>query len=247
VSVLFGGAWTAYQRFSEIGVRVGDVIGRLDALAIVGDHDGALAATWRGWPVDVTAHAFRRGLELRGDYDIHTPLTASRLEAGALGGSSSRAFVDSAFVARRKSSSASARVAFDSKQHARASLRAATRLGGLRVAASAEAGRRMTVGGVASSIDPDASLVERVLDPALPPGFASVRNYRGARVELSSGGLTAFWQRHSGDVNVRGLEASMHAPPVPLLGIPAFDLMAGAARVDRLRGTKGWINLRWRP
>ena len=105
----------------------------------------------------------------------------------------------------------------------------------------------MSLGGVASSVDPDSLLIERVLDPALPPAFAALRSYRGARVEISSGGLTAFWQRHSGDVNVRGVEASLHAPPVPLLGIAAFDLTAGAARVDRLRGTKGWINLRWRP
>ena len=247
LSTLFGGAWTSFQRFDEIGVRIGDVVGRLDALAIVGHHDGAIAATWRGWPIDVTAHAFRHGVELRGNYDVHTPLTLATLEAGALGGSSSRGFFDGSFTAHRKKDSATARIAFDSKQHARASLRAAMRLGGLRAAASAETGHRMSLGGVASSTDPDSLLIERVLDPALPPAFAAVRSYRGARVEISASGLTAFWQRHSGDVNVRGLEVSLHAPPVPLLGIAAFDLTAGAARVEGLRGTKGWINLRWRP
>src|SRR5207253_1542326 len=129
--------------------------------------------------------------------------------------------VDSTFTAHRKSSSVGARIAFDSRQHARASLRAAARIGGFRIAVSGEAARRMTLGGVASSTDPDALLIERILDPALPPAFAVVRNYRGARAEISSGGITAFWQRHSGDVNVRGLEASVHAPPIPLLGIPA--------------------------
>jgi hypothetical protein len=247
LSGVFGGAWTSYERFQEIGVRAGDVIGRLNALAIFGHRNGALIATWRGWPVDVTAHAFRHGLELRGNYDIHTPLTLASLEAGALGGSSSRGFFDGSFMARRRKESATARIAFDSRQHARASLRAAMRVGGLRVAASVEAAHRMTLGGVASSTDPDSLLIGRVLDPALPPAFAAVRSYRCARVEISSGGLTAFWQRHSGDVNVRGLEASLHAPPVPLLGIASFDLTAGVARVDRVRGTKGWINLRWRP
>ena len=121
------------------------------------------------------------------------------------------------------------------------------RLAGFRIAASGEAARRMTLGGVASSIEPDSILIERIIDPALPPAFAHVRAYRGARLEVSAGGLTAFWQRHSGDLNIRGVEVSLHTPPVPLLGLAAFDLTAGAARVDRLRGTKGWINLRWRP
>ena len=247
IGTVFGGAWTAYQHFDEFGVRLGDAVGRLDALAIVGHGGGALAATWRGWPVAVTAHAFRHGLELRGNYDIHTPLTLATLEAGGLGGDSSRAFVQSAITAHRKTSSASARVAIDSRQHRRLLIRGAARLGGLRAAVSGEVAHNMTLGSVASSIDPDSLLIERVLDPALPPAFATMRSYRGARLEITTGGLTAFWQRHSGGLNVRGIEASMHTPPIPLLGTAALDLTAGAARVDRLRGTKGWINLRWRP
>jgi len=274
-STIFGGAWTAYQRFDELGIRFGDVVGRIDALAIAGDHGGALALTWRGWPVAVSSSFFvlrssnstnneeRRtmnGLELRGNYDIYTPLTVTTLEAGALGGHSSRAFVDCTFSARQKSSRASARVAFDSAQHARASVHAAVRFAGIRFGVSAEAGRRMTIGGVASSITPDSLLVERVLDPALPPAFAEVRRYHGARAEVTLGGITGFWQRHSvgagftrpaeagpHTATVRGLEVSTHSEPIPLIGLPALDLTAGAARVSGLRGTKGWITLRWRP
>ncbi|HEX9406678.1 MAG TPA: hypothetical protein VF975_05125, partial [Thermoanaerobaculia bacterium] len=144
-------------------------------------------------------------------------------------------------------SGATARVAFDSRQRARASLRAATRVGGIRFAVSAEAAHRIALGGVASSITPDALLIDRVLDPALPAAFAEVRNYRGARAEVTVAGLTGFWQRHSDNLTVRGIEASMQAPPIPLLGLPALDFTVGAARVTRLRGTKGWIALRWRP
>ncbi|MEA2599355.1 MAG: hypothetical protein QOF89_347 [Acidobacteriota bacterium] len=49
----------------EIGLRGGDVLGRLDWLALGAlghrgwPEGGALAAIWRGWPVDVGFHAFR--------------------------------------------------------------------------------------------------------------------------------------------------------------------------------------------
>lgn len=48
----------------EIGLRGGDVVGRLDWLAFGalsnsgGPEGGALAATWRGWPVEVGFHLF---------------------------------------------------------------------------------------------------------------------------------------------------------------------------------------------
>src|SRR5207245_2216106 len=146
-ATLVGGSWTAYDHVDEFGVRVGDVVGKLDALAITSAAGSALALTWRGWPVEVTAHAVRHGVELRGNYEIHTPFTLTTLEAGGLGGRSSRAFVQSAFSAHQKRGSATARLAFDSDQHARASLRAAARLGGMRFAVSGEAGRRVALGG----------------------------------------------------------------------------------------------------
>jgi hypothetical protein len=247
IAGLAGGAWTAYQRFGEYGLRIGDVLGRIDALAIVTNHDAAVAATWRGWPVAVTAHAFRHGLELHGNYRIHTPLSLASFEAGALGGSSSRGFVDAEFSAHARSNRATARIAFDSKQHARASLRVAAKLGGFGFAAMGEAARNMTVGGVVPSTTPDSLRLEHIIDPALPPAFAQQRTYRGVRGELHLGGLTAFWQRHSSATRVWGIEESLSGGPVPLLDLPALDLTAGVARVSGLRGTKGWLSLRWTP
>lgn len=64
---------------TEIGLRGGDVVGRLDWLALGaisgdgssgGPEGGALAATWRGWPVEVGLHFFtvdERPSEQRGD------------------------------------------------------------------------------------------------------------------------------------------------------------------------------------
>ncbi|HVR98504.1 MAG TPA: hypothetical protein VMW27_17955, partial [Thermoanaerobaculia bacterium] len=55
-----GGSW-------ELGVRGGDVVGRLGWLALgsIGEdgwpEGGALAAAWRGWPVTVGVHAFHAG------------------------------------------------------------------------------------------------------------------------------------------------------------------------------------------
>ena len=247
LSTMFGGSWTAYDRNQEFGVRIGDVVGRVDALAIASSDGGALAATWRGWPVAVTAHGVRHGLELRGDYEVHGPLTLFTIESGALGGRSSRAFADTAFSVRQKTSGAWLRIAADSKDHARASVRVAARLGGLRIGVAGEAARRMTVGGVASSITPDALLIERVLDPALPHEFAHIERYRGLRAELTASGLTAFWQRHSAGLTARGIEVTSRTPAMPLMRLPALDLTAGAARVSGLRGTKGWLSLRWRP
>ncbi|HEX7420783.1 MAG TPA: hypothetical protein VF505_12910, partial [Thermoanaerobaculia bacterium] len=70
------------QGATEIGVRLGDVIGRLDTIAIVsigrdnGQRGVAVASAWRGWPVEIAGHAFdanddlvkRRGVELRASW-----------------------------------------------------------------------------------------------------------------------------------------------------------------------------------
>jgi len=62
-------------------------------------------------------------------------------------------------------------------------------------------------------------------------------------------GLTAFWQRHDvgEELDVRGVELTISTPPIPLLRAAGFDFTAGGAKVTHLRGTKGWIALRWRP
>jgi hypothetical protein len=86
----------------------------------------------------------------------------------------------------------------------------------------------------------------------LPIAFGSASHYRGVRGEVNLSGLTAFWQRHGvgsgfSRTHVRGIELALRSQPVPLLRLPAFDLIAGAARVTDIRGVKGWLALRWRP
>ncbi len=57
-------SWLPSNRAAEIGARFGDLVGRLDTLAIAsipigdGESGGSIASTWRGWPVDVRAHLF---------------------------------------------------------------------------------------------------------------------------------------------------------------------------------------------
>jgi len=61
---LLGGAWAPSARTVELGARLGDVVGRLDALAVGslastgGVEGGAVAAAWRGWPVTVGGTLF---------------------------------------------------------------------------------------------------------------------------------------------------------------------------------------------
>jgi len=61
---LFGGSVSTSGGVWELGVRGGDVIGRLDWLALgsLGEQGwprgGALAGTWRGWPLALGAHLF---------------------------------------------------------------------------------------------------------------------------------------------------------------------------------------------
>jgi hypothetical protein len=61
---LISGSATSSGSLAEIGLRGGDVVGRLDWLAVgalSGDgwpQGGAVAATWRGWPVEVGFHLF---------------------------------------------------------------------------------------------------------------------------------------------------------------------------------------------
>lgn len=63
IAVLVGGALAPSSHGVEAGLRLGDVIGRLDLLAVGaraegGPSGGALAAAWRGWPVELEARVF---------------------------------------------------------------------------------------------------------------------------------------------------------------------------------------------
>lgn len=251
---MFGGSWTAYDSTHELGLRLGDIVGRLDSIAMIAsgdDQGGAIASTWRGWPVAVTAHAYklrnRRGLELRGEYEHHAPSYVMNLEAGT----ASRAFGIGSLMLRQRKTSETIRIALDSDKHSRGSLRLATKAGDdIVFSLTGEAARHSTVGGFASSIVPDAILVERVLDPALPAAYAFAKSYRGLRLDAGSDGFSIFWQRHDIDgrkIDVRGIELAMSASPMPLLRSAGFTLTLGAAKVSSEKGVKGWVGLRWRP
>jgi hypothetical protein len=62
---LVGGAYASTERALEVGLRGGDLLGRLNYLAIAslsrdgrGPQGAAAAVAWRGWPVTIGVHAF---------------------------------------------------------------------------------------------------------------------------------------------------------------------------------------------
>lgn len=249
---MLGGARTPYEHRDEAGLRIGDVVGRLDTIAMFAngsDRGAALISTWRGWPVAVTAHAFdlhdKRGVEVHGEYQVHRPGMITYFEAGT----STRAFAVAETELRQRHTIEGLRIAADSDHHARIAGSASGRLGEWRLIVSGEAGRRLDIGGFASSVVPDSLRVERVDDPALPRSFAVAENYRSARVDVEWSGVNVFWRRYDLPrfVDVRGLEITLDAPPIGLLKTAGFELTAGAAKVNELRGLKGWLALRWRP
>ncbi len=111
---LVGGQFATSGGAAELGVRVGDLVGRLDALVLGAAGDGtltggALAAAWRGLPVETSFHLFavderpsrqdgplpsgarsrrsdldRRGLELRALWDRRWGPARLRLSGGLL-------------------------------------------------------------------------------------------------------------------------------------------------------------------
>jgi hypothetical protein len=100
---LIGGSGSSSGGSFELGVRGGDVVGRLDWLLLgaLGGSDGsdgaeggALAAAWRGWPVEVGFHLFqaedldldRRGAEISTRWDRRWSGGVLRLDGRALFG-----------------------------------------------------------------------------------------------------------------------------------------------------------------
>ncbi len=60
---LLSGSWSPSRRAAEAGIRLGDVLGRTEILALGVDGatetGGAARMTWRGWPWAVSGHLFR--------------------------------------------------------------------------------------------------------------------------------------------------------------------------------------------
>ena len=252
-AIVLGGQYTAHERHNEIGVRMGDVVGRLDVLAIVGDG-AALAAVWRGLPVDLGVHVFRSGAELRGTWDATFPLTSFAASGGNVilsradgeGSRRLRSFASLRMTSRQRDlASEHLDLAGDSAHHAQATLSARAKM--LRV--SLTGARRIALGGVFTSVEPESLFIGRILDPALPRDFDFAEHYRGARVAIVSGPLSLFAQRHhtNRDLDVVGLDATLSRDPTPLVKAAGLDVTAGVARVRQERATRGWLALRWRP
>lgn len=258
------------QRAMELGVRFGDVVGRLDTL-LVGSFatdnapEGvALASAWRGWPVEIHGHAYHaddeNGGELRGVWSHRFPRSQLVIEGGAAGGDRDFVFGSGAFTTRQHFGAMrieeGLRVELDD-EHYRAVAAIGLRAGSLRVAAryQRDGGATMTLGGIASSILPRSAYALRVLDPALPVAIASGDEYDGYRFETTVPGIPfmLFYQRHelgAANLSLVGAEASLHSDPLPILKSPGLDLTAGVARIldEPLRGqTKWWLAMRWRP
>jgi hypothetical protein len=256
------------QRTFELGVRFGDVVGKLDTLLIgaIGRDDSphgvALASAWRGWPVEVQAHAFSTddfdGLELRGLWTRHFPQSRLTVEGGAL--SDDLLFASAAFGTRqifgRSRVDESIRIEVDD-DHYRAVAAASFQSGSLRVAAryQHDDGARLTLGGLPASILPRSAYAHRVLDPAIPVAILEGDDYDGWRIESTVPLLpfTAFYQRHEiggASLSLAGLEVELSSAPMPVLKVPGLDFTAGVAYLfdAPLKGdTKWWLGMRWRP
>jgi hypothetical protein len=272
--------WAPDQRSIELGVRAGDVLGRLDTLLLASfatsnmPEGVALASAWRGWPVELHAHAYvarasarapndveRHGGELRARWTRRFPLSRLTLEAGA---SNELLFASGTFSTRQRLGDLrfeeQLRVDVDD-EHWRGVIGAGVRAGALRLAAryQHDEGANVALGGVASSILPRSAYALRVLDSALPVAIAGGDRYDGWRIETTVPGvpLNAFYQRHELGAthgSLTGIEATFASEPMPVVKAPALDFSVGVARVldapDALdvRGeTKWWLTMRWRP
>jgi hypothetical protein len=258
---IVGGQYTAFGHTTELGLRLGDVAGRLDTILIGAFGSGelprgfAIASMWRGWPVDLSVHAFdaheSRGVELRGTRDAELPLARFSISGGGLfERNRNRGFFDAhAITWQRRIASEHIDVTADSANHMQAAARAALHLGDLTFGAQLGIGRNLSLGGAASTIEPDSLLIARVLDPALERDSMTGRSYRQERLSIETSGVTLFWQRHhlGSDIDLLGIESSVTVPPMPIVKTPALQISGGIARVSVTHKTRAWLTMRWRP
>ncbi len=257
----FGGQYTAFGSTNELGIRLGDVVGRLDTLitAAIGSRHlprgAAIASIWHGLPVDLGVHLFdtreSRGLELRATDDGAFAMANLSVSGGGLFEQHrKRAFIDvHAITWQRRTASERIAISADSANHIQATVRATLRSGGWRLGAEVTEGRHLILGGAVSTIEPDSLLIDRILDPALERGTLTGATYHGERLSIESSGITAFWQHHhlGSDIDLFGLESTTTIPAMPLVKTPALQLTAGVAKVRIARKTRAWLTLRWQP
>ncbi|MGZ4808727.1 MAG: hypothetical protein ACXV7D_05295, partial [Thermoanaerobaculia bacterium] len=243
----------------EIGIRLGDIAGRLDTIALAslgrGDspHGAAIASAWRGWPVELLAHLYRvdelhdreRGAELRARWSATFPLHSIEISGGTLLADRSRrpAFIEAESglrqvrgTTRMREDIAISGEAGSDRRHARVRAAASIDFGRIGFAAElqrdrARDGSTIEVGGLVSSITPRSARATRVVDPALPFRAITGDHYRGARVEARLGSLTFFHQEHRTTDHLRltGVEFAASTPPFALVRLPALAITAGCA------------------
>ncbi len=317
-SAVFGGTVAPASQALEVGARLGDVVGRLDVLAVGalsnagGPRGGTIAAAWRGLPVSLSLQLFDAS-ESPSSQPRRVPGLGERLDQDLLGGELRAAWarrwqaaaVDLAggvLVARVEpahQSSLNRRLAFGRIGLAYTPSRGAwrfpallelrfdagrtgedswRRFGGALAAGVAWKGSgvqlswrrdtvrdaaldldRLQLGGVASTVVPEAAVPGRILVPALPAGTLVGDEHEGERAALVLAGLPVFYERHrvwargagEGDwLRLAGLEWDVAGGPIPLVRLAGFHATLGVARVldPPFEGaTQAWLSLAWRP
>jgi len=263
-ATIFGGAYTTSLHATEAGVRFGDVVGKLDTIAIgsLGDiRGGAVATMWRGWPVGIGAHLFsfddgvrHRGGELRASWRALWPMQSLAIDGGYLADRSSHAaFIETRWRMRQERMKLTEELRVTVQSHVQRGLaRASMRIAGYRLAAQWEHAisddQTLPLGGIATSVMPQSLVAQRITDPALALSPLIGDRYNGGRIEVGSGYVTAFYQQHRIDgrrLGYPGLEITMQSPPITWIKTPAFDLTVGAARVEGK--SRWWAGIRYRP
>jgi hypothetical protein len=260
---IFSGNSAPSAHNTEVGIRSGDVVGRLDAIALASlgnatsPRGGSLALAYHGLPVEIDAHVFKsreplidqHGMELRGIWRSYSEGSEIAVESGILARKpDSLGF----FVARgrleQSESSEAAELSAES-HHARAWARGETKVAGIRFGAEGERDQGdVTVGGVAPSILPRSAFANRVIDPALDTATLAGRNYTGGRIDATfNDTFTLFVRQHrlGEKLDVRGIEIRGRTPATPLLKLPALGFSIGGARVEGRN--RYWLAVRIEP
>jgi hypothetical protein len=264
---IFSGNSAPSAHNTEVGVRSGDVVGRLDAIALASfgnassPRGGSLALAYRGLPVEIDAHVFKsreplidhgidqHGIELRGIWRSYFEASEIAVESGVLARKPNGLGFFVARGRREQSESSEAVELSAESHHARAWARGETKLAGIRFGAEAQRDQGdVTVGGVAPSILPRSAFASRVVDPALDTAALAGRNYAGGRVDATvNDTFTFFFRQHRLDqkLDVKGIEIRGRTPATPLLKLPALGFSIGGARVEHRN--RYWLAVRIEP
>ncbi|MFA6956561.1 MAG: hypothetical protein WC538_11885 [Thermoanaerobaculia bacterium] len=318
VSPLMGGGIAPSGSVVEAGVRVGDVLGRMETLALFsagfdgGAQGGSLSMTTRRFPVSIGARFFaveqtlseqkdgelsvahdneRLGLEAwlakgwrwsggqlhgRGsvyasDIDEQGSDAISQLGGGVMARIEHAPVVAGGMLMPMALELSGSAGSTDDEGWSRVmgGLSMGLSSSGRGISIAVDAGsigsgapwpEQFEIGGVRSSILPDAATSNRVDVPALPAGVLRGNSFDSETIALRPGGGLPglFAQRVSADVesgddsiSIAGLEWTFDVDAMPVARIPALEFRAGVARVldeGLLDGdTSAWVTMRWKP